>query len=235
MEFVLSGVDVIKGQKILDNIDLEIEKGSIFVLIGPSGSGKSSLLRLLNRLDEPSSGEIFYNKKPLESFPVQKLRTEVGMLFQQPVMIKGTVKDNLALGLQLQKKDLSNEEALELLDTVGLDRDILNKDAEILSGGQKQRVALARVLANNPKVLLLDEPTSALDPGAILQVKETLLKLNKEGLTLVWVTHDMGLAQEVATNGALLVKGKIVENGPREELFNSQNQLTQSFLKGELK
>ena len=146
MEFVLSGVDVIKGQKILDNIDLEIEKGSIFVLIGPSGSGKSSLLRLLNRLDEPSSGEIFYNKKPLESFPVQKLRTEVGMLFQQPVMIKGTVKDNLALGLRLQKKDLSNEEALELLDTVGLDRDILNKDAEILSGGQKQRVALARVL-----------------------------------------------------------------------------------------
>lgn len=235
MDFILKDVDLIKGQPILKQINLSIKKGSILLLIGPSGSGKSSLLRLLNRLDEPTAGQIFYNSLPIQSIPVQQLRTEVGMLFQNPVMIKGSVKDNIALGCKLAKKDISEASILELLDRVGLEKKLLTKEAELLSGGQKQRVALARALANKPKVLLLDEPTSALDPGAVLQVKDALLEQNQAGLTLVWVTHDMELAKEVATEAALLVKGEIVERGTKEEIFNRENQLTLSFMKGEIK
>lgn len=124
---------------------------------------------------------------------------------------------------------------MELIERVGLEKDLIDKDASVLSGGQKQRVALARTLANDPKVLLLDEPTSALDPGAVVQVRETLIQQAKRGITLVWVTHDMDVASDVATGGALLVGGKIVVQGGREELFEGKNQIAQTFLKGELK
>ncbi|HOA91420.1 MAG: ABC transporter ATP-binding protein [Bacillota bacterium] len=236
MEFKLESVSLQKQEKtILSSISLEIPAGSIFILIGPSGSGKSSLLRLLNRLDAPTSGRILYKDQPIESYPVQELRKEVGMLFQHPVMINGTVRDNIALGHKLQKKDLPEEKVLELIERVGLEKDLIDKDASVLSGGQKQRVALARTLANDPKVLLLDEPTSALDPGAVVQVRETLIQQAKRGITLVWVTHDMDVASDVATGGALLVGGKIVVQGGREELFEGKNQIAQTFLKGELK
>lgn len=236
MAFKLESVSLKKQDKmILSDINLEIPAGSIFILIGPSGSGKSSLLRLLNRLDEPTNGKLLYKNQPIEFFPVQELRKEVGMLFQTPVMIDGTVGDNIALGLKLQKKDLSRDKVLELLGRVGLEKDLIDKDASVLSGGQKQRVALARTLANNPKVLLLDEPTSALDPGAVVQVKETLIDQANRGLTLIWVTHDMDIANEVATSGALLVSGKIAIKGDKEELFNGNNQIAQTFFKGELK
>lgn len=236
MGFKLDSVSLKKQDKtILKDINLDIPIGSVFVLIGPSGSGKSSLLRLLNRLDEPTAGRILYKDQPIEFYPVQELRKEVGMLFQNPVMVGGTVKDNIALGLKLQKKDLSYEKVVGLLKRVGLEKEIVDKDASVLSGGQKQRVALARVLANDPKVLLLDEPTSALDPGAVLQVKETLIEQAKNGLTLIWVTHDMDIASEVATNGALLVSGKVVVSGNQEELFHGNNQIAQTFFKGELK
>jgi putative ABC transport system ATP-binding protein len=236
MEFKLESVSLQKQEKtILSSISLEIPAGSIFILIGPSGSGKSSLLRLLNRLDAPTSGRILYKGQPIESYPVQELRKEVGMLFQHPVMINGTVRDNIALGHKLQKKDLPEEKVLELIERVGLEKDLIDKDASVLSGGQKQRVALARTLANDPKVLLLDEPTSALDPGAVVQVRETLIQQAKRGITLVWVTHDMDVASDVATGGALLVGGKIVVQGGREELFEGKNQIAQTFLKGELK
>ena len=236
MEFKLESVSLQKQEKtILSSISLEIPASSIFILIGPSGSGKSSLLRLLNRLDAPTSGRILYKDQPIESYPVQELRKEVGMLFQHPVMINGTVRDNIALGHKLQKKDLPEEKVLELIERVGLEKDLIDKDASVLSGGQKQRVALARTLANDPKVLLLDEPTSALDPGAVVQVRETLIQQAKRGITLVWVTHDMDVASDVATGGALLVGGKIVVQGGREELFEGKNQIAQTFLKGELK
>lgn len=236
MEFKLESVSLQKQEKtILSSISLEIPAGSIFILIGPSGSGKSSLLRLLNRLDAPTSGRILYKDQPIESYPVQELRKEVGMLFQHPVMINGTVRDNIALGHKLQKKDLPEEKVLELIERVGLEKDLIDKDASVLSGGQKQRVALARTLANDPTVLLLDEPTSALDPGAVVQVRETLIQQAKRGITLVWVTHDMDVASDVATGGALLVGGKIVVQGGREELFEGKNQIAQTFLKGELK
>lgn len=236
MEFKLESVSLQKQEKtILSSISLEIPAGSIFILIGPSGSGKSSLLRLLNRLDAPTSGRILYKDQPIESYPVQELRKEVGMLFQHPVMINGTVRDNIALGHKLQKKDLPEEKVLELIERVGLEKDLIDKDASVLSGGQKQRVALARTLVNDPKVLLLDEPTSALDPGAVVQVRETLIQQAKRGITLVWVTHDMDVASDVATGGALLVGGKIVVQGGREELFEGKNQIAQTFLKGELK
>ena len=236
MEVKLESVSLQKQEKtILSSISLEIPAGSIFILIGPSGSGKSSLLRLLNRLDAPTSGRILYKDQPIESYPVQELRKEVGMLFQHPVMINGTVRDNIALGHKLQKKDLPEEKVLELIERVGLEKDLIDKDASVLSGGQKQRVALARTLANDPKVLLLDEPTSALDPGAVVQVRETLIQQAKRGITLVWVTHDMDVASDVATGGALLVGGKIVVQGGREELFEGKNQIAQTFLKGELK
>ncbi|HOJ47231.1 MAG TPA: ATP-binding cassette domain-containing protein, partial [Bacillota bacterium] len=137
MEFKLESVSLQKQEKtILSSISLEIPAGSIFILIGPSGSGKSSLLRLLNRLDAPTSGRILYKDQPIESYPVQELRKEVGMLFQHPVMINGTVRDNIALGHKLQKKDLPEEKVLELIERVGLEKDLIDKDASVLSGGQ---------------------------------------------------------------------------------------------------
>jgi ABC-type methionine transport system ATPase subunit len=151
---------------ILHDVSLEIPSGGVTTVIGPSGSGKSSLLRCLNRLWEPPPGRIFLDGGDITAMDVLLLRRRVGMLFQSAALFEGTVASNIAYGPQLQGRRLTTDRVAELLLMVDLNADFADRPVDQLSGGQAQRVSLARTLANQPDVLLLDEPTSALDPGA---------------------------------------------------------------------
>lgn len=223
-------VDVLKG------INAEIHKGDVMVVIGASGSGKSTFLRCLNRLEEPTGGKIFFEGTDITdpSVNINIHRQKMGMVFQQfnlfPHM---TVMKNLTLGpIKLLKKSKADAEkrAMELLERVGL-ADRATAYPSQLSGGQKQRIAIVRALCMDPDVMLFDEPTSALDPEMVGEVLEVMKQLAKEGMTMVVVTHEMGFAREVGTNVVFVDDGIIVEQGePREFFENPKNQRLKDFL-----
>ena len=223
-------VDVLKG------INAEIHKGDVIVVIGASGSGKSTFLRCLNRLEEPTGGKIYFEGTDITdpSVNINVHRQKMGMVFQQfnlfPHM---TVLKNLTLGpIKLLKKSKAEAEkrAMELLERVGL-ADRAAAYPSQLSGGQKQRIAIVRALCMEPDVMLFDEPTSALDPEMVGEVLEVMKQLAKEGLTLVVVTHEMGFAREVGTSVVFVDDGVIVEQGEPKEFFeNPKNQRLKDFL-----
>ncbi len=212
------------GSPVLRDVSLAIEKGEVFMLIGPSGSGKSSLLRCLNRLEEPPPGSVFFNGTDITTRPVTEIRCRVGMVFQQAAMFPGTVGDNVAYGPAMRGETLPPERVRELLDMVALDDPgIAEKSAAELSGGQAQRVTIARALANDPAVLLLDEPTSALDPIATGAIEETLLGLrDRIGLTLVWVSHLVDQARRVGDRVLLLNEGRVVRIASAGEMLDPE-------------
>ncbi len=223
-------VDVLKG------INAEIHKGDVMVVIGASGSGKSTFLRCLNRLEEPTGGKIYFEGTDITdpSVNINVHRQKMGMVFQQfnlfPHM---TVMKNLTLGpIKLLKKSKAEAEkkAMELLERVGL-ADRASAYPSQLSGGQKQRIAIVRALCMDPDVMLFDEPTSALDPEMVGEVLEVMKQLAKEGMTMVVVTHEMGFAREVGTNVVFVDDGVIVEQGEPKEFFeNPKNQRLKDFL-----
>lgn len=223
-------VDVLKG------INAEIHKGDVIVVIGASGSGKSTFLRCLNRLEEPTGGKIYFEGTDITdpSVNINVHRQKMGMVFQQfnlfPHM---TVLKNLTLGpIKLLKKSKAEAEkrAMELLDRVGL-ADRATAYPSQLSGGQKQRIAIVRALCMEPDVMLFDEPTSALDPEMVGEVLEVMKQLAKEGMTMVVVTHEMGFAREVGTSVVFVDDGVIVEQGEPKEFFeNPKNQRLKDFL-----
>lgn len=210
--------------EVLKGIDTEIKKGDVIVVIGASGSGKSTFLRCLNLLEEPTGGQIYFEGTEITDpkVNINVHRQKMGMVFQQfnlfPHM---TILKNMTIGpMKLLKKSKEEAEktAIELLERVGLaDR----KDAypSQLSGGQKQRVAIVRALAMSPDVILFDEPTSALDPEMVGEVLEVMKSLAKEGMTMVVVTHEMGFAREVASKVIFIDEGVIKEEGEPEEFF----------------
>ncbi len=212
--------------EVLKGIDAEIKKGDVIVVIGASGSGKSTFLRCLNLLEEPTGGQIYFEGTEITDpkVNINVHRQRMGMVFQQfnlfPHM---TILKNMTIGpMKLLKKSKEEAEktAIELLERVGLaDR----KDAypSQLSGGQKQRVAIVRALAMNPEVILFDEPTSALDPEMVGEVLEVMKSLAKEGMTMVVVTHEMGFAREVASKVVFIDEGVIKEEGEPEEFFSN--------------
>lgn len=212
------------GSPVLRDVSLAVEKGEVFMLIGPSGSGKSSLLRCLNRLEEPPPGSVFFSGTDITTRPVTEIRCRVGMVFQQAVMFPGTVGDNVAYGPAMRGETLPSERVRELLDMVALDDPgIAEKSAAELSGGQAQRVTIARALANDPAVLLLDEPTSALDPIATRAIEETLLGLrDRIGLTLVWVSHLVDQARRVGDRVLLLNEGRVVRIASAGEMLDPE-------------
>jgi ABC-type phosphate transport system ATPase subunit len=221
---------------ILKNISLEIPNGQITTLIGPSGSGKSSLLRCLNRLWEPPPQSVFLDGTDITTLDVLTLRRRVGMLFQSAALFAGTVAENIIYGPSLQGVSPSTDQITNLLKMAGLEPALAQKPAGELSGGQAQRVALARALANKPEVLLLDEPTSALDPAATYHVEESILRLRDTlGLTVVWVSHTIEQVQRVADQLVLLVDGSIAETGPPDHLLSGPHRhLTEDFAEGKL-
>lgn len=215
---------------ILHDISMSVQSGSIFTLIGPSGSGKSTLLGLLNRLRDYSSGNIFLERQDLRSYDVLDLRRRVGMLMQQPFMFEGTVADNINYGPSILGQQA---EIGKLLDLVGLEDELSSRVAGTLSGGQQQRVALARTLATAPEVLLLDEPTSALDPQSTADIEALIRKLAAQGMTVLWVTHNMEQAQRVGQFTGLMVAGKLVEISTTVEFFQGSSPMIKQFLAGD--
>ena len=222
--------------EVLKGISTEIKEGEVISIIGPSGSGKSTFLRCINRLEEPTSGEIKINNTNIleHGVDINKIREEVGMVFQHfNLYPHKTVLENITLGpIRLKKMSKSEAEklAVELLEKVGLadQKDVYpNK----LSGGQKQRVAIARALAMNPKVILFDEPTSALDPEMIGEVLEVMRELANAGMTMIVVTHEMGFARNVANRVFFMDEGYILEDAKPQDLFdNPKTERAREFL-----
>lgn len=220
---------------VLKDINAEVEAVELTTLLGPSGSGKTTLLHLLNRLEAADDGQIFFQNKELRDWDVLALRQQVGLVFQRPVMLSGTVLENIAYGPRLRKMDPVLP-PIELLAMVGLDSSYLNRAANRLSGGEQQRVALARTLANGPSVLLLDEVTASLDPTAAMEVERLVLHLKKSlGLTVLWVTHDIPQAHRVSTTVWLLVAGRLRFIADSETFFSGSHPLATRFLSGGMK
>jgi len=195
--------------QILSSLDLIVQRGELVTIMGPSGSGKTTLLRLINRLAEADSGSIMLNGKDIKEYDPFELRRKVGMVFQIPVVFRGSVNENLAVGMKLWGYE---NDIYALARDCVIPLELLNADAEQLSVGEKQRVCIARALANQPEVLLLDEPTSALDAASAEKIETLLLNLRKEkGLTMVWITHDREQAKRTGGKRYFLRNGRLEE------------------------
>jgi len=211
-EISIQNVTLTRGkQVVLRDVSVDVADGDLLVIIGPSGSGKSSLLRAINRLNEIDSGTILFDGQPIHAMPVTELRCKVGMMFQKTSPFDGTVADNIAFGASLAGETLSRQRILELMALASLEAEFIDRPANELSGGQEQRLGIARALALNPSVLLLDEPTSALDPIATHHVEESLLKLRATiHLTMIWVSHSIEQARRIGSRVLLLDEGCVV-------------------------
>ncbi|SEJ96691.1 amino acid ABC transporter ATP-binding protein [Achromobacter sp. NFACC18-2] len=221
---------------VLKGIDLDVGKGELVFMIGPSGSGKSSLLRCCNRLEEPSAGTIHVDGEEITapSAELNRIRQNIGMVFQHFNLYRHmSVLSNITLALRKVQK-LSRAEAdrrgMEALDRVGL-ADKAKAYPDQLSGGQQQRVGIARSLALRPKVVLFDEPTSALDPELVGSVLAVMRELKRDGMTMMVVSHEMGFARAAADRVVFMDGGVIVEQGPPQDVFGAPRQpRTQAFL-----
>jgi len=221
--------------EVLKGINMQIRKGEVVCLLGPSGGGKSTLLRCINRLEEPTQGKIFVDGEEITGHKVDlnRMRSEIGMVFQHFNLFRHmTALQNCTLAL-LKVRKLSKVDAEGLaramLERVGLSEKAASTPQQ-LSGGQQQRVAIARALSMNPKLMLFDEPTSALDPELIGEVLDVMLNLANSGMTMIVVTHEMGFARKAADRLCMLDHGVILEEGRPEEIFsNPRHPRTKEF------
>lgn len=226
---------------LLKEVSLTVKVGRIHALLGPSGSGKSTLLYTFNRLREITEGKIFLEGTDIRSLDVLDLRSRVGLVMQKAIFFPGTVGENIIYGPKYGPKVAPNSynylpEPRDLLEFVGLDPNLIDRNPNTLSGGQQQRVSLARTLANEPEVLLLDEPTSALDAQASFLLEELITGLcMKRQLTVIWVTHDLQQAERVADDVTLLYRGEVIENGIAAQFFaQPKTEKGQAYLTGRL-
>jgi putative ABC transport system ATP-binding protein len=223
------------GTTILREISFRVMPGDILTIVGPSGTGKSTLLRMLNRLDEPTIGRILIDGVPARDIPVTELRRRIGMIFQRAAMLAGTVAQNVAYGPGLRGE--GEVDVSGLLSRVGLDPSYADRDPQTLSEGEKQRVSIARTLANDPEAILMDEPTSALDPTATAMIEDLVGALHKESqLAIVFVTHDMSQAKRIGGRTLFLVAGRKAEEADSETFFASPStEIARRFINGDLR
>ena len=220
--------------EVLKDVSLSIADGEVVALIGPSGSGKSTTLRIMNFLEQPTSGEVFFKGKPIEQKNLVEMRKKIGMVFQHfhlfPHM---TVLENVAFAPVITGKKTkaeADETARALIDAMGLG-DKTDVYPKALSGGQKQRIAIARSLAMEPELMLFDEVTSALDPEMVGEVLRVMKDLAEKGMTMVVVTHEMGFAREVADRTIFMADGQIMEDAPSDTFFTApQTERAKDFL-----
>ncbi|MBU4555757.1 MAG: amino acid ABC transporter ATP-binding protein [Actinobacteria bacterium] len=222
--------------QVLKGVDMDVVKGEVVVILGPSGSGKSTLLRCVNRLEEPTGGEIWFEDVQVNSpkTNINQVRERIGMVFQSFNLFPHlTAKGNVMLAQRKvigRSKEEADRSAMEQLDLVGL-ADRVDYYPAQLSGGQQQRVAIARALSMDPHVMLFDEVTSALDPELVRGVLDVMKKLALAGMTMLVVTHEMGFARDVGSRVVFMDDGVIVEEGTPSEVFdNPQNERTKDFL-----
>lgn len=219
----------------LRNVNLTINDGDVFGIIGASGAGKSTLVRCLNLLERPTEGAILYDGRDITGLSgraLLELRSQVGMIFQNfSLFQQRTVLRNVTFPLELrgEKGEAARKRAMELLELVGL-ADLAERYPSQLSGGQQQRVAIARALAMKPEIMLFDEPTSALDPELVGEVLNVMLDLAKEGMTMVVVTHEIGFAREVADQIVFMDGGVVVEQGGPEIIDHPKESRFKDFL-----
>ena len=224
-----------EGNKVLSDISFEVNKGDVVCLIGASGSGKSTMLRCINLLEDIDDGQIIVLGQDINKITdINGYRQKVGMVFQQFNLFNNmNVLENCKLAqIKVLKKDTKEAEktALEQLDKVGM-KDFAYAYPATLSGGQKQRVAIARALCMNPEILLFDEPTSALDPEMVGEVLNVIKQLAEDDMTMVVVTHEMGFAKDVADKVVFMDNGLILEEGSPDKIFNNpENERTKQFL-----
>lgn len=209
------------GKILVADINLVVVPGEVLAITGPSGAGKTSLLRLLNRLDEPTRGTVLLDGEDYRQEEVSALRRRVGMLLQQAYLFPGTVADNLRFGPLQQGQLLEDAVVDELLERVGLPG-FAETDVSVLSGGEAQRVSLARTLANDPAILLLDEPTSSLDEANRLGIESLVLDiLHQNGMSCIMVTHDLQQAARMADRLLLLENSRMLRVGLPEEVLHA--------------
>ena len=220
--------------KVLKGIDQTINDKEVLCVIGPSGGGKSTFLRCLNRLETPDSGQILLDGEEITDDNIIEIREKMGMVFQNFNLFKNmSVIGNITsapIHVKHMSKEDAEKKAMDLLNLVGL-ADKANDRPDSLSGGQQQRVAIARALAMDPEIMLFDEPTSALDPEMVGEVLDVMRKLANEGMTMIVVTHEMGFAREVSDKVIFIDGGVIVEQGTPEEVFGDPKEArTKEFL-----
>ncbi|MBU4310552.1 phosphate ABC transporter ATP-binding protein [bacterium] len=225
------------GEVILKEINLQLERGRIHAIIGPSGVGKSVLLRLLNLLERPTSGEIYFDGKALKENNYLKLQRRMTLVFQKPALFNTSVYENVAYGLKVRRENRGSiaEKVEKALGIVGL-KGYKHKRARDLSGGEKQRVAIARAMVLEPEILFLDEPTSDLDPRNVAIIEELIKYINREfKTTIVIATHNMFQARRLAHQASVLFEGRIIESGNAQEIFtNPQDKRILRFIEGKI-
>ena len=221
------------GSKALENVNFRVEDGEVFAVIGPNGAGKTTLLRILDFLDKPTSGKIYFNGVAIDHSEktLLALRRRIAIVFQQTVLFNTSVFNNVAYGLKIRGENKRNirKKVKEVLQLVRL-QEFERKNALDLSGGEAQRVALAQALIIEPELLLLDEPTANLDPKNVSIIEEALSWINKQQkTTLIMTTHNMTQAQNLANKVALLLNGKIKKTGPAKEVFLARSKYLADF------
>lgn len=215
----------VDGRTIVDDISITVQQGDVLAIVGPSGSGKTSFLRLLNRLDEPTSGTVYVSGRDYHEISPRTLRRRLGMVMQTPYLFPGTVADNIGFGPLQHGETLSDESVDRLLEQVALPG-FSNRGVANLSGGEAQRVAFARCLANSPEVLLLDEPTSALDDSAKRDIEALVLEIvTTRRLTCLIITHDMAQAARLAHRVMIIKNGMMNRIGSLQEVLRAERNV----------